>query len=80
MQQQQLGASAAVAPADQARRDDLGIVAHQQIAGLNEFDDIRKAPMFRRLPAAQHHQAAFVAPRRRMLRDQLRRQRKIELG
>jgi hypothetical protein len=67
---------ALAAPANQAARQHAGVVEHQKVGRLEQIRKIEHPPM---LQALIHHQEPRGIPQpRRMLRDQLRRQVKIE--
>ena len=57
------------------------IVQHQHVAGAEKSRQIPELPVFDApVRAMQNQQARFIAARRGMLRDQLRRQVKIEIS
>lgn len=65
----------------QARRNDAGVVQHEDISGAQEIQNIAKLAMLDTARfAVQHEEARLIARRRRMLGNQFRRQIKIEIG
>ena len=72
-QQQHLDVTAGVGlDAVQARRDNAGIVDHQQVAWIQIVDDVIKMMVAARAALAVHHQQTRVVPRlHRRLRDLL---------
>ena len=82
---QDLDATAALLAAIQSRRQDAGIVEHQQIARLQQLRQLAHAPILQQRIAAffvaarQHQQAARRTLRQRLLRDQLRGQLEMEI-
>ena len=72
-QQQHLDVPAGVGlDAVQARRDNAGVVDHQQVAWIQIVDDVIKVMVAARAALAVHHQQARVVPRlHRRLRDLL---------
>jgi hypothetical protein len=80
-EQQNLKLSARVRiDAAEAGRDHARVVEDQQIAGLQVLREVTEPAMLDLTrEAMQHEQARLVALRHRRLRDQLERQRKIEI-
>jgi hypothetical protein len=66
-------------PGVQSRRQNRGIVAKECIAGAQELRQIGEQVMGdASLRAIHHQQTRLIPPRRRRLRDQMRRQRVIK--
>jgi hypothetical protein len=76
VQQQKLEAATARPPAVHSRAHDARIVHHQQIRRPQQLRQLRHATVLEPLLRPVDHQQARVAPlRRRLLRDELFRQR-----
>ncbi len=72
---QQFATTAAGLAPEQTRRDDPGVVEHQQIAGAQQIRQLAKHPVGEHAGrAVQGQQPAVAAPGRRMLGNQFRRQ------
>jgi hypothetical protein len=66
------------APAGEAGRQHLRIVHHQQVAGPQQLRQVAHAAVLE--GRADHQQTGRLARRYRVLGDQLRRQREVEVG
>ena len=66
--------------AQQTRRDNLRFVDDKRVAGVEVINDIVKMLMLQRaVLAVDNHQAAVIARLHRLLRDQLLREKVVEV-
>ena len=77
---QDLDPAAAVLAAVQPRRQHARVVEHQQVAGIEQLQQVAEAPVLEAAVGPQHQQAAGGAILQRLLRDQFRRQLEVEVG
>ncbi len=68
------------APADQPRRDHLGVVAHQQIARPQQVGQVGDLPVCEPARRRHHQQPRGIARLGRAVGDQLARQVEVEIG